>query len=48
MPGHEDNDPHAPGIKGAVKDYFEEALMLLEQTDELVLQWLNSPDSLKW
>lgn len=47
MPGREDNDPHAPGIKRAVKDYFNEALMLLEQTDELMLQRLNSPDPAK-
>ena len=48
MPGREDDDPHAPGIKGVVREYFEQATTLLEQTDELVLQRLNSPDPLKW
>ncbi|KIK25617.1 hypothetical protein PISMIDRAFT_22752 [Pisolithus microcarpus 441] len=42
-----DDDMLLPGLKAAVGLYFDEALALLQVTDELVLQRLNSPDPLK-
>lgn len=39
-----DNDPAMPGLHSLVDVYFQEALALLQSTDELVLQCLNSPD----
>ncbi|KAG2128928.1 uncharacterized protein EDB93DRAFT_1256471 [Suillus bovinus] len=36
-----------PNIARKVEAYFDSALKLLEVTDELVLQRLNSPDPLK-
>ncbi|KAF9230085.1 hypothetical protein BU15DRAFT_84071 [Melanogaster broomeanus] len=42
-----DNDDIIPGLRSAVQTYFQEALDLLDSTDELVLQRLNSPDPLK-
>ncbi|KIK80754.1 hypothetical protein PAXRUDRAFT_15616 [Paxillus rubicundulus Ve08.2h10] len=47
IPGRNDDNACAPGIKGAVKTYFDEALALLPLTGELVLQKLNSPDPAK-
>jgi hypothetical protein len=43
-----DNDDLIPGLRSAVNRYFQETLDLLESTDELVLQRLNSPDPIKW
>ncbi|KAI6139458.1 hypothetical protein BKA82DRAFT_36655 [Pisolithus tinctorius] len=42
-----DDDGLFPGLKAAVRQYFNEALDLLTITDELVLQRLNSPAPLK-
>ncbi|KAG2110465.1 hypothetical protein BD769DRAFT_1674624 [Suillus cothurnatus] len=41
------NDIFMPNIAHWVEAYFESALRLLEVTDELILQRLNSPDPLK-
>ncbi|KAG2063370.1 hypothetical protein BDR04DRAFT_1123305 [Suillus decipiens] len=41
------DDPTMPNIAHGVEAYFESALRLLEVTDELILQRLNSPDPLK-
>jgi hypothetical protein len=41
------DDPIMPDIAKAVETYFESALVLLETTDELILQRLNSFDPLK-
>src|SRR5882757_6351388 len=38
------NDAEMPGLQSAVEAYFEHALTLLDTTDELILQRLNSPD----
>ena len=35
------------GLREAMHDYFEEALELVNRTDDLVLQRLNSPDPSK-
>jgi hypothetical protein len=43
-----DDDELMPGLRSAVGRYFQEGLDLLESTDELVLQRLNSPDPIKW
>ncbi|KAI5984116.1 hypothetical protein F5J12DRAFT_899404 [Pisolithus orientalis] len=42
-----DDDGLFPGLKAAVRQYFNEALNLLTITDELVLQQLNLPAPLK-
>jgi len=47
IPGRDNNNTELPGIKQAVKVYFDEALAWLPLTDELVLQKLNSADPLK-
>ena len=44
IPDKHDMDPWAPGIRNAVKTYFNEALALLPVTAELILQRLNLPD----
>ncbi|KAG2088572.1 uncharacterized protein F5147DRAFT_525879, partial [Suillus discolor] len=41
------DDPIMPKIAHVVEAYFDGALRLLEVTDELILQRLNSPDPLK-
>ncbi|KAI6045949.1 hypothetical protein EDC04DRAFT_2598514 [Pisolithus marmoratus] len=41
------NDGDIPGLRDAVEAYYEEALTLLDRTGELVLQRLNSPDTMK-
>ncbi|KAG2045750.1 hypothetical protein BDR06DRAFT_1015331 [Suillus hirtellus] len=41
------DDPIMPKIAHGVEAYFDGALRLLEVTDELILQRLNSPDPLK-
>lgn len=41
------DDPIMPKIAHGVETYFDGALRLLEVTDELILQRLNSPDPLK-
>ncbi|KAG2126628.1 uncharacterized protein EDB93DRAFT_1096999 [Suillus bovinus] len=41
------DDHTMPNLMQAVEEYFESALVLLDITDELILQRLNSPDPLK-
>ncbi|KAI6011474.1 hypothetical protein EDC04DRAFT_2609873 [Pisolithus marmoratus] len=43
----QDDDKLLPGLKEAVRQYFDEVLSLLQIMDELVLQHLNSPDPKK-
>ncbi|KAI6139459.1 hypothetical protein BKA82DRAFT_4364894 [Pisolithus tinctorius] len=42
-----DNDETLPGLRLAVTQYFKHALDLLDTSNELVLQRLNSPDPVK-
>jgi hypothetical protein len=39
--------PEFPGLQTAIQQYFERATALIEQTDELVLQRLNTADPVK-
>ncbi|KAG2063025.1 hypothetical protein BDR04DRAFT_953732, partial [Suillus decipiens] len=41
------DDPIMPDLTYAVEQYFESALVILDTTEELILQRLNSPDPLK-
>jgi hypothetical protein len=41
------DDPTLANLADAVDQYFESALVLLDTTDELILQRLNSPDPSK-
>jgi len=41
------DDPGMPHLQEAVEEYFRHAQTLLEVTDELILQRLNSPDPIK-
>jgi len=41
------NDADMPHLRDAVEGYFREALKLIDVTDELVLQRLNTPDPVK-
>jgi hypothetical protein len=41
------DDPIVHNLADAVEQYFESALVLLDTTDELILQRLNSPDPSK-
>ena len=41
------DDPDMPHLQEAVEEYFRHAQTLLEVTDELILQRLNSPDPIK-
>lgn len=41
------DDPTMANLADAVEQYFESALVLLDTTDELILQRLNSPDPSK-
>jgi hypothetical protein len=41
------DDPEMPHLQEAVEEYFRHAHTLLEVTDELILQRLNSPDPIK-
>lgn len=45
LPGS--NETNYKDLHAIVEDYFQEALGLIETTDELVLQRLNSPDPVK-
>lgn len=44
VPDTADMDPAFPGIKAAVETYFNEAVRLMRDADDIVLQTLNSPD----
>lgn len=41
------NEPDNKDLHDIVQEYFQQALDLIETTDELVLQRLNSPDPIK-
>ncbi|KAI5990273.1 hypothetical protein EDC04DRAFT_2614205 [Pisolithus marmoratus] len=40
-------EEHYKTLVESIKLYFEEAVMMIDSTDKLVLQWLNSPDPVK-
>ncbi|KAI5982622.1 hypothetical protein EDC04DRAFT_2915428 [Pisolithus marmoratus] len=40
-------EEHYKTLVETIELYFEEAVMMIDSTDELVLQWLNSPNPVK-